>query len=83
MLSAGACTGVRDLQFVDERECRYIFTAVENLGKLALKVADIGLEAITLPHFDGEGWWWFFLASRRSVLCEKHLGYILEVVERM
>ena len=46
--------GVRDLQFVDERECRYIFTAVENLGKLVLEVADIGLEVITLPYFDGE-----------------------------
>ena len=43
---------MRDLQSVDEYECRYILTAVGNLDKLALKVFDVELEAITLPHFD-------------------------------
>jgi len=43
---------VRNLQFADECECGYIFIAVENLDKLALKVADIGLEAITLPYLN-------------------------------
>jgi len=38
----------------DERECIYILTAVGNFGQLALKVADVGLEAVTLPYFDRE-----------------------------
>ena len=58
-------SGVRDLQSADERECRYIFTAVGNLGKLALKVVNVGLEAVTLPHLDG-GEVVFFLASRQK-----------------
>ena len=40
---------VRDLQSSDECECRDIFTAVENLGKLALEVPNVGFEAVTLP----------------------------------
>jgi len=32
---------VKNLQFIDERECRDIFTAVGNLGELVLEVADI------------------------------------------
>ena len=42
------------MQPTDECECREILTAVENFSQLVLKVADIELEAITLPHFDGE-----------------------------
>ena len=46
--------GVKELQFTDECKCRYILNAVENFGQLALKVADAGLKAVTLPHFDRE-----------------------------
>ena len=45
---------VRDLQSADEHECRCIFIVVENFGKLALEVADVGFEIVTMPHFDGE-----------------------------
>ena len=45
---------VRDLQSADECECGYIFTAIENFDKLAPEVVDVILEAVTLPHFDGE-----------------------------
>jgi len=53
--------GMRNLQSVDEHECRYIFTAIGNFGKLALRVTNLGLGAITLTHFDEE--WLFLLAS--------------------
>ena len=46
--------GVRNLQHADECKCRDIFIAAVNFGQLALKVANIGLEAFSLPHFDGE-----------------------------
>jgi len=45
---------VRDMQSTDKRECRDIFTAVENLGELVLKITDVQLEVVALPHFDGE-----------------------------
>ena len=57
---------MRDLQSANEREYRYIFIVVENLGKLALEVANVGLEVVTLPHFGGEEAWLFFLASPRE-----------------
>ena len=41
---------VRDLQLADKCECKDILTAIRNLGEQALEVADVGLEAITLPH---------------------------------
>ena len=31
-----------------------ILITVGNFGKLALKVADVRLETVTLPHLDGE-----------------------------
>jgi len=52
--SACAYTEVRDLQSIDECECRYIFTAVGNFGELVLKVADVRVEAAILSYFDGE-----------------------------
>ena len=42
------------MQSTDECECRNIFTAIGNFGKLVLKVADVGLEAVTLSDFDEE-----------------------------
>ena len=53
------------------------------LYQLVLKVIDIGFE-IVLPHFDGEGVVIVLLDFPvRGVLGEEHLGYLLEVVERM
>ena len=43
---------VRDLHPTDECECRDVLTAVGDLGKLVLEVADVGFETITLPHPD-------------------------------
>ena len=54
MLQQMFVLGVRDLQSVDESECKYIFTTVENIGKLALKVVDVGFEVVTLSYFDRE-----------------------------
>jgi len=42
------------LQPADECECRDIFTAIWDLGQLALEVADVRFEAVALPHLDGE-----------------------------
>ena len=60
------------LQPADECECRYFFTAIGDLGELVLKEVDVGFEAISWPHFDGDevmttplG----FLTS--SILCEE------------
>ena len=45
---------MRHLQSIDERECRYIFTTDGNHDEQILEVADIRLEAVALPHVDGE-----------------------------
>ena len=45
---------MRELQSTDERECRDIFTVVENLGELVLEVINVRLEAVILSHFDRE-----------------------------
>ena len=45
---------MRNLQPADECEYRDILTAIGKLGHLALKVANKGLEALTLPYFDRE-----------------------------
>ena len=55
--------GVRNLQPIDERECRGIFTAVGNLGELVLKVVDVRLEALTCLILTERRRWLFFLAS--------------------
>jgi len=43
------------MQPTDECEYRDIFITVGNLDKVALEVADVGYEVITLPHLDREG----------------------------
>ena len=75
---------MRNLQSAEERECRYIFTVVENFGQLALKVTDVRLEVITLPHFDEEEMVVIFLGLPvGGVLSEERLGYLFESVQRM
>jgi len=54
---------VRTLQPADEYESRDIFTAVRDLGELALEEVDVRLEAVPLPHLDEEEVMLFFLAS--------------------
>ena len=49
-----------------------------------MKVTDVGLEAITLPHFDGEKMVVVLLGlPARGILSEEHFNYLLEIVERM
>ena len=73
---------MRDLQPADECECKDIYTAVGNLGKLTLKIADVGLESITLPHLCGEYVMVVLLClPTRGVLSEECLCYFLKVVE--
>ena len=75
--------GVR-LAVADKRECRYIFTAFWNLGELILKVANVELEAITLPHLTTRRRWLFFFGfPAGGVLSEVCLSYLLETVERV
>jgi len=45
---------VRNLQPIDECECKDILTTTKNFVLLALKVADKGFKAVTLPRFDSE-----------------------------
>ena len=74
---------MRDLQSAVEFDCRYIFIAVEKFGKLTMKVADVGLEAIIMPHLNGEEVMVILLGLLAGeVLSEEHLGYLLEVAER-
>ena len=76
--------GVRNLQSVNECECRDILTTVENFGQLALEETDVGLETVTLPHFVTEKVVVLLLGLlARDVLSEEHFGYLLKVVERM
>ena len=71
-----------DLQPADECECRDIFTAVENFSQLALKVDDVGLEAITLPHFDGEKVVVILLdLLTGGILSEECLSYLFKIAE--
>ena len=69
---------------VDECEYRDIFTTVGNLDKLALKVIDVGLEAIILPYFNREEGMVVLLGfPTRDILSEKCFSYLLKVVEGM
>ena len=53
-------------------------------GQLALKVTDVGLEAIALSYFDGEKMAVVLLGLPVSgVLSEERFDYLIEVVERM
>jgi len=45
---------MRDLQPVNEREYGDVPTTVEDLGQLALEVADVRYEHVALPHLNGE-----------------------------
>ena len=45
---------LRDLQLAEECECRDVLTAVGDLGQLALEVADVRFEVVTLSHLDDE-----------------------------
>jgi len=72
------------MQSTDEREYRYILTADGNLGKLVLEVANIGFEAVILPHLDGEEVMVVLLnLPTRCVLSEERFSYLLKVAERM
>jgi len=72
------------LQPADECKCRDILIAVENLNQLALEVADVGFEIVTLSHLDGEKVMIVSLRlPARCVLGEERFGYLLEVKERM
>ena len=72
---------VRKLQFAVERECRDIFTVVENLGEVVLKVADVRLDAVALSYFDSEVVVIILLGlPARGVLGEERLSYLLEIV---
>ena len=72
------------MQSTDECECRYILNTDGNIGKLALEVADVGLEAVTQLHLDREEVLIVLLGfSAGGVLGEKCLGHFLEVAERM
>ena len=50
---------------------------------LALEAADVGFEAITLPHLDGEMVVVPFSFPTSCVLGEERFGHLLGVVERM
>ena len=74
---------VRDLQPTDECECRDVLTATGDLGELALDVADVGLEAVALPHLDIEKMATVPLSFPVGcVLGKERFGH-LEVAERM
>jgi len=58
--------------------------AVENFGQLAFLVTNVRLDVVTLSHFDDEKVVVVLLGlMARDVLSEEHIGYLLEVVERM
>jgi len=58
-------------------------TSSPQLGTLTLKVADVGLEVITLSHLDGEEVMVVLLGlSARGVLSEERFCYHLKILER-
>jgi len=61
-----------------------IFTAVKDLSELALEEADARLEAVILPHLDGEEVMIVLLGLQaRGVLSEERFGYLIEIAKRM
>ena len=75
---------MRNLKPADECECKDILTAIENFSHLALEVADVGLKAVTLPHFNGEKMVVvLFCLLVGGVPSEKHFSYLIDVVERI
>ena len=84
MLQKVFVQGVRDLQPADEHDCGDVLITVEDLGQLALKVANIRFKDVALPHVDGEKVVVVLLSlPARCVLGKKHFGHLLKVVERM
>ena len=74
---------MRNLQPVDERESRDIFTVVRDLGELILKEVDIRVEAVALPHLDREEVMVVPLGLlARGILSEEHFSYFLKVADR-
>ena len=72
------------MQPTDKCECRDVLTVVGDLDQLALEVADVGFEIVTLSHLDGEKVMIVSLRlPARCVLGEERFGYLLEVKERM
>jgi len=74
---------VSDVQYTDERECRYLLTTVGDLGVMVPKEVDVRLEVVSRPHLDGEevvntplG----FLES--GILSEEGLNNLREVVKK-
>ena len=70
------------MQSTDERKCRYLLITIGVLGKLVLEEIDVGVEAISRPHPEGEEMVttsFGFLTS--GVLCEEGLSNLREVVE--
>ena len=57
--------GERNLP-ANECECRDILTIVGNFDQLALKIADIGVKDVALPHFDREKVVDVLFGSRRA-----------------
>ena len=75
--------GVRDLQPADEYEYRDILTAVRELCELDFEIANIGFEAVALPHLDGEKMVVVPLSFLTGcVLGEKHFGHLFEVAKK-
>ena len=75
---------MRDLQPANECKCRNIHAIVGDFGQLALKLADVRFEVVTLPHPDGKKMMVIPLTLQvRCVLGEEHFGYLLEVLKRM
>jgi len=75
---------MRDLQPANECKCRNILTIVGEFGQLALKVANVRFEVVTLPHPDSKKMMVVPLTlQEKYVLGEEHFGYLLEVSKRM
>jgi len=74
---------VRNLQPVDERQHRDIFTAIGHIRELVLEVVDVRLEAVTMSYFNSEEVVVVLLGFLgKGVLGKERLGYLLKVVER-
>ena len=74
---------ISDLQLVNKGECEYLLTTVRDFRQLTLEEVDVGFEAISESHIDGEkvmGATLGFLA--RGILCEKDFSNLLEIMDR-
>jgi len=74
--------GVKNMSIVDERECIDVLTAIGDLDLLAMEVSNVGLEAVTLSHLNGEKMVIVPLGFPASwVLGEERFCHLFEVVE--